>query len=153
VGVSAPNLPPTSRYTLKTLLNYEPATGNLVQMKSVHDGPTTFLWGYSQTLPVAQIRNASASQVTAALQRLGALPTALPTNNLALQQLLSQLRQQLPQAQTTSFIYEPLVGLTSQTGPDGRTIFYEYDVFTRLVRTRDEQGRILSQQQYHYAGK
>lgn len=55
-------------------------------------------------------------------------------------------------AQVTSYTHDPLVGMTSQTGPDGRTIFYEYDGLGRLVRTRDEQGRILSQQQYHYAG-
>jgi YD repeat-containing protein len=55
-------------------------------------------------------------------------------------------------AQLTSFTYDALRGMTSQTGSDGRTIFYEYDGLGRLVRTRDEQGRILSQQQYHYAG-
>lgn len=56
-------------------------------------------------------------------------------------------------ARLTSYTYAPLVGMTSQTGPDGRTTFYEYDELGRLVRTRDEQGRILSQQQYHYAGQ
>jgi YD repeat-containing protein len=55
-------------------------------------------------------------------------------------------------ARATSYTYKTLVGETSQTGPDGRTIFYDYDTLGRLIRTRDEQGRILSQQQYHYAG-
>lgn len=55
-------------------------------------------------------------------------------------------------AQVTTYTYEPFVGLTSQTDPNGRTVSYEYDALGRLVRTRDEQGRILSQQQYHYAG-
>ena len=52
----------------------------------------------------------------------------------------------------TSYTHAPLIGISSQTGPDGRTIFYEYDGLGRLLRTRDEQNRILSQQQYHYAG-
>jgi len=56
-------------------------------------------------------------------------------------------------SQLTTYTHDPLVGETSVTGPDGRTTFYEYDGLGRLVRTRDEQGRILSQQQYHYAGK
>jgi YD repeat-containing protein len=56
-------------------------------------------------------------------------------------------------AQLTSFTYDVLRGMSSQTGPDGRTTFYEYDGLGRLVRTRDEQGHIVSQQQYHYAGK
>lgn len=55
-------------------------------------------------------------------------------------------------SQLTSFTYRPLVGITSQTDPSGRTVHYEYDALGRLVRTRDEQGRILTQQQYHYAG-
>jgi len=52
-----------------------------------------------------------------------------------------------------SYTHEPLDGLLSNTDPSGRAISYEYDDSGRLVRTRDEQGRILSQQQYHYAGQ
>jgi YD repeat-containing protein len=66
---------------------------------------------------------------------------------------LDELRLYPVGAQLVSYTYDPLVGVTSQTDPDGRTTFYEYDGLGRLVRTRDEQGRILSQQQYHYAGK
>lgn len=56
-------------------------------------------------------------------------------------------------AQMTTYTYEPLVGLTSATDPNGRATFYEYDALGRLLRVRDEQGRILSQQQYHYASQ
>ena len=45
------------------------------------------------------------------------------------------------------------MGLAGQTDPSGRSVTYEYDALGRLVRTRDEQGHILSQQQYHYAGQ
>ena len=51
----------------------------------------------------------------------------------------------------TRYTYDPLVGLTSQTDPSGRTLTYEYDGLGRLVYTRDEQGHLLSQQDYHYA--
>ena len=54
-------------------------------------------------------------------------------------------------AQLSSYTYDALRGMTSQTDASGRTTTYEYDAMGRLVRTRDEQGRILSQQQYHYA--
>lgn len=66
---------------------------------------------------------------------------------------LDELRLYPVGARLTSYTHDPLAGITSQTGPDGRTVFYEYDGLGRLVRTRDEQGRILSQQQYHYVGK
>ena len=54
------------------------------------------------------------------------------------------------EARMTTYTHAPLVGLTSQADPSGRTVTYEYDGLGRLLRTRDEQGRILSQQQYHY---
>ena len=66
--------------------------------------------------------------------------------------LLDELRLYPVGAQLTSYTHDPLVGETSQTDPTGRTVTYEYDALGRLIRTRDEQGRILSQQQYHYAG-
>lgn len=66
--------------------------------------------------------------------------------------LLDEVRLYPVGAQLTSYTYRPLIGLTSQTGSDGRTIFFDYDGLGRLSRTRDEQNRILSQQQYHYAG-
>lgn len=66
--------------------------------------------------------------------------------------LLDEVRLYPVGAQLTSYTHQPLVGMTSQTTAAGRTIFYEYDGLGRLVCTRDEQDRILSQQQYHYAG-
>ncbi|WP_317173561.1 RHS repeat domain-containing protein [Hymenobacter montanus] len=66
--------------------------------------------------------------------------------------ILDELRLHPVDAQLTTYTYQPLVGVTSQTDPTGRTLFYEYDGLGRLLRTRDEQARILSQQQHHYAG-
>jgi YD repeat-containing protein len=65
---------------------------------------------------------------------------------------VDELRLSPVEAQMTTMTYDPLVGMTSQTDAAGRTTFYEYDGLNRLVRTRDDQGRVLSQQQYHYAG-
>jgi YD repeat-containing protein len=75
------------------------------------------------------------------------------SNSLALSggDAYDDIRIQPTDALLTTYTYLPLLGLTSQTDSTGRTIFYEYDALGRLVRTRDEQGHILSQQQYHYA--
>ena len=51
----------------------------------------------------------------------------------------------------TTYTYKPLAGITSETDPSGRTIFYEYDNFGRLKRVKDEQGNILKEYRYHYA--
>lgn len=65
---------------------------------------------------------------------------------------IDELRLHPTGAQMTTYTHSPFVGVTSTTDPSGRTTTYEYDGMGRLLRTRDEQGRILSQQQYHYAG-
>lgn len=146
---AAPSLPPNGRYVREQRIAYETTAANVQQEQKEHGLPVLFIWGYANTLPVAKIDNATLAQVQAAL--------GVDVNTLTTEQQLrdafSHLRQQLPKAHVTSFTHQPLIGMTSQTNPDGRTFFYEYDGLQRLVRTRDEQGRILSQQQYHYAGK
>ncbi|WP_236943108.1 RHS repeat domain-containing protein [Hymenobacter sp. PAMC 26628] len=67
--------------------------------------------------------------------------------------LLDELRLYPVGAQLTSYTHDPLGGMTSQTDPTGRILTYEYDGLSRLIRVRDEQGHLLSQQQYHYAGQ
>jgi hypothetical protein len=54
-------------------------------------------------------------------------------------------------AQMTGYISTPRFGLTSQTVASGRTRTYEYGVPGRLLCTRDDQGRLLTSQQYYYA--
>ena len=50
----------------------------------------------------------------------------------------------------TSYTYKPLVGVTSETDPSGRTISYIYDDFGRLITVKDDQGKILKEYKYNY---
>lgn len=54
-------------------------------------------------------------------------------------------------AQMTTYTYEPLIGISSQTDERGRTISYEYDSFGRLYRIIDNEGNVLKQYDYNYA--
>ncbi|PJJ48430.1 RHS repeat protein [Hymenobacter chitinivorans] len=64
---------------------------------------------------------------------------------------LDELRLHPVGSQLTTYTHDPLTGMTSQTDVNGRTASYEYDALGRLQRVRDEQGNILTQQEYHYA--
>jgi YD repeat-containing protein len=63
---------------------------------------------------------------------------------------LQKLRDDFPNAQVTTYTYDPLIGVTSITDPKGYTIYYEYDEFNRLKQVKDADGNILSNNQYNY---
>jgi len=51
----------------------------------------------------------------------------------------------------TSYTYKPMVGITSITGPNGMTTYFEYDGFGRLTCEKDHLGKVLKVYYYNYA--
>ncbi len=64
--------------------------------------------------------------------------------------MLDELRLFPDGAEMKTYTYAPLVGITSETGPDARTIYYDYDDLSRLKVVRDQDGKILKQYDYQY---
>ena len=62
----------------------------------------------------------------------------------------TDLLASLPNAVVTYYTYDPLIGVTSVTDPRGQRIYYEYDNLNRLEFVRDNQGKILSKNEYNY---
>jgi hypothetical protein len=63
---------------------------------------------------------------------------------------IDELRLYPSDAQMTTYTYEPLVGLTSQTDINNRVNYYEYDGLGRLMLIRDMFGNIVKTIKYHY---
>jgi YD repeat-containing protein len=129
------------RFSHKGTYSYN--TRKRVKQESPDDNITTaYLWDANGTYVMAKVENAIHSQIIA-------LDGKDCTYNSGI--LYNSLKSLVPGAMITTFSYKPLVGMTSQTGPDGRTIYYEYDDFGRLQYTRDNEGKILNKYRYHYA--
>ncbi|MBX0293152.1 RHS repeat protein [Hymenobacter sp. HSC-4F20] len=106
----------------------------------VADQTTQFL-----SAPVARHGNWALYQVRVPIR------SSIRLNSQGTSVRVDEVRLHLVGSQLATYTYRHLVGLSSQTGPDGRTLFYEYDALGRLQRVRDEQGRILSENEYRYA--
>jgi YD repeat-containing protein len=125
-------------------LSYD-SHGNIREVSKDKGTIITYLWGYNHSYPVAKIENATYSQIEA-LPYFGSNFTI--TNGLSTNQENS-LRN-LPNALVTTFTYDPLVGLISSKDPRGNKTTFHYDELNRLKWVKDQDGKILSENQYHY---
>lgn len=127
--------------------------GNLVQYHEGSNTPVTLIWGYNHTYLVAKVVNANYSTI-ASLINQSVLDNGASTNQ-QIKDELNKIRTGLDglRALVTTYTYKPLVGITSETDPTGRTVYYEYDTFNRLKLQKDEQGNILKKYCYNYAGQ
>lgn len=142
---------PASTYDAK--YDYD-SSGNIIKVYKKDGTYTYYVWAYAKTLPVAKI--------TSSINYTSALPT-VNDNSLSKSDLLSNVENDVTYLKSllssfignsdyfvTLFTYKPLVGMTSQTDPNGKTSYYEYDSFGRLKFIKDNDGKILKKLDYHY---
>ena len=120
--------------------------GNIVSISKTNDLVLTYLWAYSKSYPVAEIKNATYAQVNSVSPNISMLEAGNESERL-------RINNALPGALITYYTYKPLVGMTSQTDPNGITTYYEYDSSGRLKMIKDNDGRILKTYDYHYGQK
>lgn len=111
---------------------------------------TVYLWSYNGQYPIAKIEGLSYDRFIAILgesemNRL--LNLAEPSESD-----YSTIREKINNAGglITTYTYKPLIGISSQTLPDGTVTKYEYDAFGRLETIRDADGQIISSYKYKY---
>jgi YD repeat-containing protein len=131
--------------------------GNLVQTTDKSGNSVTTIWGYYQTLPIAQIVGvkyndiSSLSVVTAAISASNS-DADNPANEGALLTALQNLRlaSQLQGYSMTVNTYDPLVGITNTISSNGIKKSYEYDAAGRLLKVKNSDGQVLKENQYNY---
>ncbi len=134
--------------------------GNVLQYTTLDGVSTVYLWSYSGQYPIAEIKNATYTEVTAVLSSVfgvssaDALSAQATPNETKLKD--GSLQRVLPNALVTTYTYKPLVGMLTATDPAGIVTYYDYDVFGRLKRTYIKEGtteRNIQSYDYHYVNQ
>lgn len=118
-----------------------------------NDNYESYIFGYNDMYPVAKLTGVKYSQISS--QRLANIKSKSdvvisPSNDLVLRNELNLLRSDFPNAQITTYTYDPVIGVTSITDPKGDVQYFSYDELSRLKEVKDKNGNKLSENQYHY---
>lgn len=111
---------------------------------------TVYIWSYKGQYPIAKIEGLTYRDVESVLGE--STISALLAKQEPSQEDFASIRNAINDigGLITTYTYKPLVGIKSQTSPNGMTIHYEYDGFGRLVRALDQNGSVISINSYHY---
>jgi hypothetical protein len=126
--------------------------GNLLEMKDYGNVSTSYLWGYRNRLPIAEVKNATYATISSEL-------TASTVNNLknnivsesVIRSTINQLRTGIDR-KVTAYTHDPIYGVKSVTDPSNITNYFERDGIGRLKTIKDKDGFILKNYGYQYAG-
>lgn len=136
-------------YTMRMCYEYDNHF-NIVQAMRNDSIPTTYLWAYNNSLPVASIVGlpyADYINMTSASMRESLGSSFTPS------EILENLRGTFSNKNVlfTTTTYDPFYGILSQSSPNRNTTTYEYDNNGYLILEKDYLGRITKRFQYNFA--
>lgn len=134
------------------VINSIDSKGNVTQTTAKDGVVMSYVWGYGQHYPVAKIFGKSYMEAVAQSGIVLSVINSLTSTDAEKKVELNKLRT-LTGCFVTTYTYKPLVGISTETDPNGRTTYYEYDKFNRLVLVRDFQFKILKKICYNYSGQ
>lgn len=159
-GYRYDNLRPLSVYTSTVGNPFERRIGfqkydthfNILEQQKLNDVKEVYLWGYNSMYPVAKIVGSKSYDDIIAQSGIDTAQLRTPVNDASLRIYLNALRL-IDDVLVFTYTYKPLIGLTSETDPAGRTTYYEYDALGRLSTVKDSQGNVIKHICYNYAGE
>lgn len=113
-----------------------------------------YVWGYKKQYPVAKVIGSDYNTVISFIDTTF-LDSASKYTDAQLRTELNKIRTGLAgtPAQVITCTYKPLIGISSVTDPQNRSVFYEYDDYGRLTLIRGQDNNILKKICYNYAGQ
>ncbi|WP_144284010.1 hypothetical protein [Chryseobacterium echinoideorum] len=152
--------------SIKTIMRYDAydSKGNLLQYttnidESTGNGfPTTLIYGYNNMFPIAKVQGAKTSDLQFILNPPGS-PGIVTLSDQDVDEASEKLlingldeyrnNTQLKNFMITTYTYNPLIGVTSVTPPDGIREIYKYDANGKLKMVVDVNGNIIKEQKYN----
>ncbi len=138
--------------------------GNPQEVSKLDGSHTYYIWGYHGQYPIAKLENFTSVQaksiqtlINRAVSKSNS-ETDRTINNEGqegeLRRILNLIRNHSSikdkDILVTTYTYDPLVGMTSMTDSCGKTIYYNYDLFNRLIQEKDSYGNVLKFYKYNY---
>jgi len=145
--------------------------GNILEYSKENVIYTSFIWSYDDSYPVVKGENIDHATLNDAVNSaIASLPGSYRSLNDLMDALTGKMdngqnnRRQiwkdfnrilrgdtsLADAIITTYTYDPLTGMTSQTDPTGITSYFEYDDFGRLESIRNNDGDLVKTYEYNY---
>jgi len=141
--------------------------GNNIQFTSKDGIPTSIIWGYKSTEPIAIIKGATYVQIMQIfglnandnnaylnldIVKKSDLDIDDSSENLLLKELnIFRNKEELKNFEISTITYDPQIGVKSLTPASGIKENYIYDTTNRLEKLTDIDGNILKEYKYNYA--
>ena len=130
---------------------------------------TVYIWSYNSQYPIAKIEGLTFDKILSAIGQIedSQYPEEMPitergrteiskimreTDTKKISTFITTIRKKVSElgGYITTYTYKPLVGITSETLPNGMKTTYKYDGFGRLTQVLDQSGSVISTNSYNY---
>jgi YD repeat-containing protein len=146
----------TQNLETRMFIEYD-SNDNIKEIKNSEDSSLSmsesYIWGYNNKFPVAKISGLAYSSIPSnlitAIQANSIFTCSEPFNE-QLYNAFVALRIALPNSLITTYTYNSYGKPNSITDPKGQTSYFEYDELQRLIKVKDQDGNILSENEYHF---
>lgn len=137
-----------------TYNKYDTTNGSPLEISTRSGIKETYLWGYDRQYPVAKVIASDYNTVSSFINQ-SMLDNAIQYSDQQIRTELNKIRTGLTgtNAQTLTYTYRPLIGLSSITNQNNQTNSYVYDGLGRLAWIKDKDNNIVKKYCYNYAGQ
>jgi hypothetical protein len=130
--------------------------GNLLQYTQDGGTPTSIVWGYDKTFPIAKLDNIAYKSIPISLITEVQNASSYIGTDASMLTAINKFTYNysgLSNTKITSYMYKPLIGVTRITDAQELNTYYDYDEFNRLKFIKDKDLNVLQAYFYNYKGQ